>query len=714
MKKQAKLVISTLLLFSFLGGCNSNTSTSTSTVPTTTNPSTSDPSTSSDVPVTGLSLDKESIIIDINEGFSLTATITPEDATDKTISWSSSNNKVELSATSGSSITVTAKDSGIAAITALCGNLTATCIVTINEQPKVKIYSHDEHQLIDSVQQEINGVYVDITDTGSDDDVPYYRAVENVNVKIHLSENGYYDPLGLTVGETDMDIDSNGYVTFVADSGDYDFMSITPYYVDHSPSTGSVSLSVADTDHLSLKVYDNTTLRHEITSADPYDVVYIKVTSSDNDYFARKVTYKKSSDSYYSDATYDANTGLFHFSVPNGETVNVTAVEGNNNLLKDTDVPGTYFSIWLTSSTHGINAFDGNKRIVIGSDGSMKRFIGDNENRSDQITSYTTSTLHTESYQDLEYGENFVFTNDNGDNGFRAPSYVNYDILAVKKQNTNDLDSAYKVDGEIFTISGNRYAVIVVTFNDNPYFSFLVDYNNHSYKAGVTVNMIYGNKISDAKVIYEVYDGTDKLFGVSYTGDGGYSNRIPLVSPYGVYTGSAGDFVLANDTIGVYEGVSYVAVISGTQVTLSNASRRIVLNLDTTLNTYSVVSDEEIVSTIPNMKGLTFSGSFYGKWDEETVNGTRFVFNNYTSDDDIQVTFTGYGSYYATFNVTYDLDTNIITMSLIKSSQAYPWITSDDFQITALMAEGQMTLKKDLNNVVTFKDAVYYCPDFHL
>lgn len=714
MKKQAKLVISTLLLFSFLGGCNSNSSTSTSIVPTTTNPSTSDPSTSSDVPVTGLSLDKESITVDIDEGFSLTATITPEDATDKTISWSSSNNKVELSATSGEAITVTAKDAGSATITASCGNLTATCVVTINEQPKVKIYSHDEHQLIDSVQQEINGVYVDITDTGSDDNVFYYRALEDVNVRVHLSENGYYDPLGLTVGETDMDIDSNGYVTFVADSGEYDFMSITPYFINHTPSTGTNEFHVTNTDHLTIKLYDSDKLNHEITSADSYDVVYAKVTSSDPDYFARSLDFKKSSETYYSKATYDANTGLYHFTTPNADDIDVTATEGNNALLKDTDVPGTYFSIWLTSSTKGITNFDDNKKIVIGSDGSMKRLHGDVTNRSDQITSYTNSTLHTESYQDLPYGENFVFTNDNGSDGFRAPSYVNYDILAIKKQNTNDLDSAYKVDGEIFTISGNRYALINVTYNSNPYFSFLVDYTNKTFKTSVTINMIYGEKISDDKVIYEVYDGTTKLFGVSYTGDGGTANRIPLVSPYGVYSGSNGDFILANSTIGVYDDASFVAVIDGSQVTLSNATRRIVLALDTTNFTYTVVSDEEVISTIPDLKNKAFTCHFHRDEDwvtDEFDCDLVFTFNDYASDDEITTTLSGYSYYTATFTVSYNLDTNVITLTL--ASQTYAWNTIGS-TYTALMADGQMTMQKDYNNILNTKNCVFYCPDFHL
>ena len=46
------------------------------------------------IPVTGVSLDKTQITIKVGESETLTPTITPEDATNKKVSWTSSNDKV--------------------------------------------------------------------------------------------------------------------------------------------------------------------------------------------------------------------------------------------------------------------------------------------------------------------------------------------------------------------------------------------------------------------------------------------------------------------------------------------------------------------------------------------------------------------------------------------------------------------------------------------
>ena len=81
-------------------------------------------------PVTGVSLDKTSLSMAVGETMTLTATVTPSGATDKTVSWSSSNTSV---ATVSSTGVVTAKSVGNANITATTsdGGKKATCSVTV-------------------------------------------------------------------------------------------------------------------------------------------------------------------------------------------------------------------------------------------------------------------------------------------------------------------------------------------------------------------------------------------------------------------------------------------------------------------------------------------------------------------------------------------------------------------------------------------------------
>ena len=83
------------------------------------------------VPVTGVSLDESSITLDVGGNQTLTATVTPEDATNKKVRWSSDNETVATVSEDG---VVTAVAGGTAVITATThdGLFTATCTVTVN------------------------------------------------------------------------------------------------------------------------------------------------------------------------------------------------------------------------------------------------------------------------------------------------------------------------------------------------------------------------------------------------------------------------------------------------------------------------------------------------------------------------------------------------------------------------------------------------------
>ena len=83
------------------------------------------------IPVTGVTLNKTSLGLTVGGSERLTATVTPSDATDKSVTWTSSNTAV---ATVDSSGTVTAVSTGTAAITVTTadGTKTATCAVTVS------------------------------------------------------------------------------------------------------------------------------------------------------------------------------------------------------------------------------------------------------------------------------------------------------------------------------------------------------------------------------------------------------------------------------------------------------------------------------------------------------------------------------------------------------------------------------------------------------
>ena len=94
---------------------------------------------SSPISVSSISLDKTTLTLSQGDSETLHATVLPANATDKTVTWTSSNTAVA----SVSNGTVTAIAPGSATITASAGNETATCEVTVVEasiESLIKVY----------------------------------------------------------------------------------------------------------------------------------------------------------------------------------------------------------------------------------------------------------------------------------------------------------------------------------------------------------------------------------------------------------------------------------------------------------------------------------------------------------------------------------------------------------------------------------------------
>ena len=83
------------------------------------------------IAVTGVSLDQSSLTLDIGGTANLTATVSPSNAEDNTVNWSSSDSNVASVDQSGN---VTALRTGTATITAAAGGKTATCSVTVSKK----------------------------------------------------------------------------------------------------------------------------------------------------------------------------------------------------------------------------------------------------------------------------------------------------------------------------------------------------------------------------------------------------------------------------------------------------------------------------------------------------------------------------------------------------------------------------------------------------
>ena len=114
------------------------------------------------VPVSSVTLNKTTLSLTKGGTDTLTASVLPADATEKTVTWSvSPENVVTLSGTTGSSVTVTAAAAGECTITAAAGGKTVTCAVTVVEASSgdsdpVPVFSLPETTFVPSEQKVID------------------------------------------------------------------------------------------------------------------------------------------------------------------------------------------------------------------------------------------------------------------------------------------------------------------------------------------------------------------------------------------------------------------------------------------------------------------------------------------------------------------------------------------------------------------------------
>lgn len=79
------------------------------------------------IPVISVSLDRKAVTLEPGQSTTLVATVSPADATDKTVSWTNSDDTV-ISLSGGS---ITALKEGSSTVTAIAGDKSASCVVTV-------------------------------------------------------------------------------------------------------------------------------------------------------------------------------------------------------------------------------------------------------------------------------------------------------------------------------------------------------------------------------------------------------------------------------------------------------------------------------------------------------------------------------------------------------------------------------------------------------
>ncbi len=91
------------------------------------------------VSANGITLDKENVSLMVSQTDNITATVFPDDATDKTVTWKSSNESVVTVTADGNTANIVALSLGEAVITASSGLVSAGCKVTVIPTPATRL-----------------------------------------------------------------------------------------------------------------------------------------------------------------------------------------------------------------------------------------------------------------------------------------------------------------------------------------------------------------------------------------------------------------------------------------------------------------------------------------------------------------------------------------------------------------------------------------------
>lgn len=157
-----------------------------------------------DVPVENITLDQETLELQVGDVSSLQATVTPADATNQTVEWSSDHTDVVIVDQDG---VLNAVSAGKAVITAKAGEKTATCEVTVKEKSE-----QPEKTPVGTVTVSIQ----DMIPTPDGEDWPEAKGVILDNVKVSIYEDDtMLDAIERACVENNIEISFDSNKTYV-------------------------------------------------------------------------------------------------------------------------------------------------------------------------------------------------------------------------------------------------------------------------------------------------------------------------------------------------------------------------------------------------------------------------------------------------------------------------------------------------------------------
>ena len=185
-----------------------------------------------EVSVTGVSLNKDSTSITVGDTETLTATVTPSDATDKSVTWNSSNTNVAT--VSDGVVTAVAEGSATITVTTNDGGFTDTCSVTVSGSD----INYGDGELLFGSGSGRNRI--NVTSVNFDDNLENNWTITTTGTT-SFTQNSSYSQLGSSNNPAST-------ITFTTTlSENMKISNFTASFGGFSGSAGSITLKVDDT-----------------------------------------------------------------------------------------------------------------------------------------------------------------------------------------------------------------------------------------------------------------------------------------------------------------------------------------------------------------------------------------------------------------------------------------------------------------------------------
>ena len=479
----------------------------------------------------------------------------------------------------------------------------------------------------------------------------------------------------------------------------------------------TVPFVLTDSEHISLSLYSDEAGTKEIEKGClPYQEVYLKATSSSEDYAVKKIvcSYPGTKDGVATtlskDLTslYDQTIGLYKFAYPMTDgPVTIEVTEYYLNAYADSDFVGDYLLVDFMSSATAkdVDSFNEKGSFSIASSGDLSYLGTNGANKEGYAVSGYDAASSSLTLEGTNYEGNKVISTLLNDgkvmvlDTYLDGNYANatYLSLGVKKK---DPSATYHVYASQFALDGSRYIVASFYEGDTLIESVLVTRGStNAATLGVDVEMLEGDHPSDAKSIFRVKKGGETLLSVGYTGEGGAANRASLGGEFGTYSNENGQSLYLNGNgLATYDGKSYGYTLDedGTAITLTSNDDIITAVLDKEGMAFEVITSEE--TSFP-WYGKSYKGrAQYSANDDDTSYSFEYTVSFASDGNTLSWTEHQTGGQYVASPVAYEVENgNVIKTKFYNYGHRLGESSGTDVTLTYNVAGDYFTAKGGFN-----------------